>query len=71
MQKIIYWVGIYAICTTIHDILDYRGEEYVKKLYFDMGKHRNSKRKEKGPIGVQVDSARKPTGKIGFAIPED
>lgn len=66
MEKIIYWIGIYAICATVHDILDYHGEEYVKKTYRNMREHLESNSKKKEPIGIHAEPARKPRNRIGF-----
>lgn len=66
MQKLIYWIGVYAICTTVHDILDYSGEEFVKKSYRRMRKYIDTNKEKKGPIGITPEPARKPINRIGF-----
>lgn len=71
MSKIIYWIGVYAICSTIHDILDYKGEEFVKKTHRKMEKRYESIERNKEPIGIRPEQTRKPMNKIGFAINSD
>ena len=66
MYKIIYWIGIYAICSTVHDILDYKGEEFVKNSYRKMREYQRSNSKKKEPIGIHAEPARKPINRIGF-----
>ena len=70
MNKFVYWCGVYFICITIHDVMDIAWMDYQKHKD-KQEKNPESKSKNKGPIGVQAEPARKPTGKIGFAIPEN
>ena len=64
MKKIIYYVGIYAVCVNIHEGLKYVNERIGKDL-------ENKQRQKKGAIGIQPTPAKKPMNKIGFQIPQD
>lgn len=56
MKKIIYWVGVYTICLTIHDCLRAAEQRYERE-----------KRKE--VKGIRADfEERRPMNKIGFSI---
>lgn len=64
MNKIVYWIGIYAICIELHDILAVCAETINEKHE----KHSREKEQKKRPIGVQPEPVRKPVNKIGFQI---
>ena len=68
MKKIIYWIGVYAVCVFIHEGID-ATHDYIAEQR--KRKEHESNDKKKGPIGIQPESARKPMNKIGFAIPID
>lgn len=67
MNKIIYWIGIYAICATVHDAINYVSEPIDillhKKFKEKMGKETKPKNKSvnlsKGTVGDTID-------RIGF-----
>lgn len=67
MNKIIYWIGIYAICATVHDAINYASEPIDillhKKFKEKMGKGTKPKNKSvnlsEGSVGDTID-------RIGF-----
>ena len=59
MKKIVYWVGVYTICLTIHECL--------RAVEQRMDRHEREKRKE--VKGIRADSEEgRPMNKIGFSI---
>lgn len=67
MNKIVYWFGIYAICTVIRDAIEYFSEPadiYLHQKFKEkMGKYNNPKNKSvnlsEGTIGDVIN-------RIGF-----
>lgn len=66
-MNIIYWIGIYAICATVHDAVNYVSEPIDillhKKFKEKIGEDTNPKNKSvnlsKGTVGDTID-------RIGF-----
>ena len=62
MYNIIYWIGIYSICTEIHDFIHWATDKRTKEI---MEVYHNHKHK-KEHIGFHADADRKIVNRIGF-----
>lgn len=64
MSKIVYWIGVYSICVTIHKVVG------ATKWYLQDQNKKNSEsdQEQRETIGIQPEKVRKPVNKIGFTI---
>ena len=66
-MKIIYWIGIYAICATVHDAINYVSEPIDilihKKFKEKMGKDTKPKNKS---VNLSKDAVGDTIDRIGF-----
>lgn len=63
MKKVVYWIGIYAICAFTHDAAN----ELLPSLIHKLKKETNKKKEEKNrSINMTTDKVGEPLARIGF-----
>ena len=65
-KKVIYWIGIYTVCTTVDGYLDEVMTGLGRRLHRWAVKEPDAKTKEHRSIDMKTGKAGKPINRIGF-----
>lgn len=65
-KKVIYWIGIYAICTTADVYLDEVMNGLGRRLHRWSVQETEEKKKEHRSVDMKTGKAGKPIDRIGF-----
>lgn len=63
MNKIIYWIGIYAVCAFVHDSIDYWSKEFDRE--FHKKKSQNEDKRNRS-VNISEKKVGGPVNRIGF-----
>lgn len=63
MKKVVYWIGIYAICAFTHDFANEALPPLLHKLKKDMDKKKEEKNRS---INMTTGKVGEPLARIGF-----
>lgn len=65
-KKVVYWIGIYAICSTASDYIEEIMNGLGRRLHRWSIKESEEKKKEHRSIDMKTGKAGKPIDRIGF-----